>query len=250
MCAGHGLKVLILQPFSNFEGWPTESQQRKDAFDRANGWIDIMEAVGTDMLQVGSSDSRDMSADTDRLAADLASLADILAARGFRLTYENWCWVTWAPKWKHAWDIVKKADRSNIGLCLDTFQTAGGEWGDPTTKSGRSEDGGISPDDLSKAYAASLNDLVKTIPSDKIYFVQISDAYYLDSPLDATADPESGLRPRVQAVLSTGFQGWFSIEVFDGKFEEKYGAGLKKFAKKAMESYQRLLVEGSDSGSS
>ncbi|KAL2129431.1 hypothetical protein VTI74DRAFT_7805 [Chaetomium olivicolor] len=289
MCSGHGLQVLVLQPFSNLEGWPAGSQQRQDAFQRAKAWIDIMEAVGTDMLQVGSSDSPEMSGDVDQLAADLACLADMLAARGFRLAYENWCWATRAPRWKDVWEIVKRADRPNIGLCLDTFQTAGGEWGDPTTKSGRIEDGGVSQEDLSKAYAASLDELARTVPADKIYFVQISDAYRADPPLDTATEPKSNLRPRgrwsheyrplpyvttlaapydvppitlwnadkwtrydggylpiqqfVRAVLVTGFNGWFSVEVFDGRFEEKYGDDLKKFAKKAMESYQRLMVE-------
>jgi len=48
----HNLKILILQPFANFEGWPKNSDKRKDAFERAKGWMSIMEAVGTDMLQV------------------------------------------------------------------------------------------------------------------------------------------------------------------------------------------------------
>lgn len=48
----HELKISMLQPFANFEGWPKGSSERKDAFDRAAGWIRIMEAVGTDMLQV------------------------------------------------------------------------------------------------------------------------------------------------------------------------------------------------------
>lgn len=47
-----GLKLVMLQPFSNLEGWPEGSDGREDAFRRAKGWIRIMEAVGTDMLQV------------------------------------------------------------------------------------------------------------------------------------------------------------------------------------------------------
>ena len=53
LCNAKGLKILVLQPFSNFEGWPEASPQRRDAFERAEGWIRIMQAVGTDMLQVG-----------------------------------------------------------------------------------------------------------------------------------------------------------------------------------------------------
>jgi sugar phosphate isomerase/epimerase len=52
MCDARKLKVLMLQPFSNFEGWADDSGEREDAFRRAKGWMRIMEAAGTDMLQV------------------------------------------------------------------------------------------------------------------------------------------------------------------------------------------------------
>lgn len=53
ICTELGLKIVMFQPFSNFEGWKPQSAERRDAFKRAKGWIRIMEAVGTDMLQVG-----------------------------------------------------------------------------------------------------------------------------------------------------------------------------------------------------
>ena len=52
MCKELGLKIVMLQPFSNFEGWKPQSEEREDAFRRAKGWIRIMQAVGTDILQV------------------------------------------------------------------------------------------------------------------------------------------------------------------------------------------------------
>ena len=52
MVEKRGLKIVMLQPFSNFEGWEEGSEGREDAFRRAKGWIRIMQAVGTDMLQV------------------------------------------------------------------------------------------------------------------------------------------------------------------------------------------------------
>jgi len=52
LCERYKLGIMMLQPFSNFEGWKPQSQERKEAFSRAKGWIKIMEAVGTDMLQV------------------------------------------------------------------------------------------------------------------------------------------------------------------------------------------------------
>lgn len=90
LCEKNKLGIMMLQPFSNFEGWPEGSDERKDAFERAKGWIRIMGAVGTDMLQVGSSDSPDISADFNVLAADLRELADMLAEHNYRLAYENW----------------------------------------------------------------------------------------------------------------------------------------------------------------
>ncbi len=53
MCDARGLEILMLQPFANFEGWPEGSDGRQDAFTRAKGWIRLMQACGTDMLQVG-----------------------------------------------------------------------------------------------------------------------------------------------------------------------------------------------------
>lgn len=52
LCEDLRLKILMLQPFANFEGWPAGSKERDDAFRRAEGWVKIMHAVGTDMLQV------------------------------------------------------------------------------------------------------------------------------------------------------------------------------------------------------
>lgn len=264
LCEGHELRIMLLQPFANFEGWPEGSKERKEAFARARGWIRIMGELGTDTLQVGSSDSEGISGDVTRLAADLGELADMLAEKGYRLAYENWCWSTHAPTWKDVWMIVREADRPNIGLCLDTFQTAGGEWGDPTTKSGLVESGGVSKAELDMSYDISLQELSRTIPADKIYILQISDAYRMSPPLKNEKDA-SGLRPRgqwshdyrplpydggylpiahfVEAVVATGFRGWFSVEVFDGQFEKKYGNDLHKFAKKARDGCQKLLEQ-------
>jgi sugar phosphate isomerase/epimerase len=52
LCEKYKLGVMMLQPFSNFEGWPEGSKEREDAFERAKGWIEIMKVVGTDTLQV------------------------------------------------------------------------------------------------------------------------------------------------------------------------------------------------------
>ncbi|KAI2483032.1 3-dehydroshikimate dehydratase [Pyrenophora tritici-repentis] len=262
-CDKRKLGIMMLQPFSNYEGWPDGSDGRKDAMERARGWIRIMQACGTDMLQVGSTDSPLDKLDKGKIVPDLQLLCDILADHGFRLAYENWCWSTHAPGWKHVWNIVQQVDRPNIGLCLDTFQTAGGEWGDPRTASGLRED--VSKDELDKRFQKSLEELSTTIPKEKIYLLQISDAYKVPQPFDVERD-DAGLLPRgrwshdfrplpynggylpvvdvARAVLKTGFRGWFSYEVFDGGADGKaMDVDIVAYAHAARNVQNRLLAE-------
>lgn len=206
--------------------------------------------------QIGSSDAPNIDGDLDHLAQDLAELADIMAKKQQRIAYENWCWATHAPDWKDVWGIVRRADRPNIGLCLDTFQSAGGEWADPRTKSGLVEDV-----DRDERWRKSLQDLSATVPAEKIFLLQISDAYKMNPPIADRVD-ESGTRPRGQwshdyrplpydggylpveaftkAVLDTGFRGCFSMEVFDGQASQKHDS-MDKWAKFAMKTLEQLL---------
>ncbi|QIW98010.1 hypothetical protein AMS68_003528 [Peltaster fructicola] len=271
MCDAKQLKVLMLQPFANFEGWAADSPERKDAWERAHGWRRIMEAVGTDMLQVGSSDSPEEKIGTDRsrFVKDLQELADFLAEKKFRICYENWCWSTHAKHWEDVWDICQKVDRPNFGLCLDTFQSSGSEYADPTTKSGLIEDG-RSPEQLKSDWKASCEKLSNTIPASRIFLLQISDGYKPSQPIPDRIDPDQGLRPRgvwshdfrplpgdgylpvadfARAVLKTGFREWFSYEVFDGGKDGKgreydltdYTQDARKRQKQLIEA---VLAEG------
>lgn len=58
ICKSLNLEIMMLQPFSNFEGWPKGSSEREEAFTRARGWIQLMRACGTDLLQVSSFNSK------------------------------------------------------------------------------------------------------------------------------------------------------------------------------------------------
>ncbi|KAL4952837.1 xylose isomerase-like protein [Aspergillus filifer] len=271
------LQIVMLQPFSNFEGWPRDSKEYNDAFERVKGWIEIMAAAGTDMLQVGSSDTplTKLSRSSElrsHMVRDLRDLADLLKERGMRLAYENWCWSSHAPNWKDVWSLVQEVDRDNVGLCLDTFQSAGGEWGDPTTESGLIggvEKGSKEEIELTKRWKASLAELTRTVPMEKIYILQISDAYVplspgTSKPAPLSAEVVEGTAPRGRwshdyrpvpydggylpiedfgkAVLGTGFRGWFSMEVFDQGGDGKgKGVGLEEFVKRAGGSMEKFV---------
>ena len=262
ICDSKGLQIYMIQPFANFEGWPKGSARRKEVFTRAEGWIRVMHAVGTDMLQVGSTDTPDSEITTDReeIVADLRELADMLAKHDFKLAYENWAWSTHAPDWIDIWDICQKVHKENFGLCLDTFHSCGREWADPTTASGILEDG-RSPEQVRKDWEASCQKFTETVSAEKIFVLQISDAYKVDPPL--SKDTIDGLRTRcrwshdyrplpfegylpvadfTKAVLKTNFRGWISYEPFDhgpdGKGKEYE---LSSYAKQGMESHKELM---------
>lgn len=57
LCQENGLRILVLQPFANFEGWKKDPAEARDAFQRAEGWMRTMESVGTDMLQVSDANT-------------------------------------------------------------------------------------------------------------------------------------------------------------------------------------------------
>jgi sugar phosphate isomerase/epimerase len=147
------------------------------------GPVRIVQAVGTSILQCASciiaplqlpisanfsrlaQPTREMFLEV--LASDIQELADLLAPHSFRLAYENWCWATVSPMWSQVWSIMKRVDRPNIGLFLDTFQTCSEEYGDPTTASGLAEDKDMR-DNMETRFSYSLLELTKTVPKEKI----------------------------------------------------------------------------------
>lgn len=109
---------------------------------------------------------------------------------------------------------------------------------------------------------SSLLQLTREVPKEKIYVLQISDAYKPPTPYeDEVVD---GLRPKgrwshdcrpylwtggylsvkcvevAKAVLGTGSRCWFSIEVFDGQAGD---VQMAEFCNGAMKSYKMLLDE-------
>ena len=181
--------------------------------------------------QVATNASPSAETDLDLVAEDLGELADILLPEGQRIAYEFVSWSTAAPTWSNAWEIVKRADRPNLGLCIDTFHIAAIEWADPTTASGQLED----PSAVEK-FNMSLKRLADEVSPDKIFSIQLGDAYKLPSPVD----PEKSKWPPLlywaaawrtktsmglgflpvdrvlDAILKTGFVGPISLECFDG----------------------------------
>lgn len=119
-------------------------------------------------------------------------------------------------------------------------------------------------EDVDESWNKTLEELSKTVPKEKIFVLQISDAYRPQKPFEVRES--DGLRPRARwshayrplpydggylpvedvtkAVLKTGYRGFFSVEVFDrgpdGQGRKDHG-DLFQFARKARENVGRLI---------
>lgn len=202
MCPGHILKILGLQSLSDFQGRVEGSLQRRDAIAQAQAWIDIMEAVGTDLLQVGSPDSPYMTQNVD--FADLAQLANMLARlanRGFRVAYKNWYWTT-ARRGRRMSGPSSRKSIGRISACVLTPLRPQEASGDAQrsqggfSKAGRGGGREVTAKELSRAYTANFYERTKTGPGQKFYFLQISNAYQFKTTMNSTITPDPGLRPR------------------------------------------------------
>ena len=192
-----GLKVSTFQPFRDFEGTP--EPQRTRTFDRAERKFDVMQEIGCDFLLVCSNVSPDSLGGIDRAAADFRELGERAARRGLRVGFEALAWGRHINDYRDAWEVVRRADHPAVGLVVDSFHT----------------------------FARKL-DLkpLQSIPGDRIFLVHLADAPWLDmDPLSWSRHfrcfPGQGdmpLRDFMEDVLTTGYDGEFSLEIYNDQF--------------------------------
>ncbi|MGC6519058.1 MAG: bifunctional sugar phosphate isomerase/epimerase/4-hydroxyphenylpyruvate dioxygenase family protein [Candidatus Puniceispirillaceae bacterium] len=193
----YGLEIMLFQPFRDFEGLPEPYRSR--AFDRAERKFDLMNSMGADLVLICSNLSAHALGGIDRAADDLAELGERAKARGLRIGFEALAWGRHINDHRDAWEVVRRADHSHVGLILDSFHTLSRK---------------IDPD------------TIRAIPGDKIFFVQLADAPLIDMDLFYWSRhfrnmPGEGDLPVVdfmRAVSSTGYAGPLSLEVFNDQF--------------------------------
>ncbi|MBO6837523.1 MAG: sugar phosphate isomerase/epimerase and 4-hydroxyphenylpyruvate domain-containing protein [Alphaproteobacteria bacterium] len=197
MIRDHGLEIMLFQPFRDFEGLPPERRQK--AFDRAERKFDVMQALGTDLLLICSNCAPDSLGGIDRAADDLAALGERAATRGLRIGYEALAWGRHVNDHRDAWEIVRRADHPNVGLILDSFHSLARR---------------IDPD------------TIRRIPGDKIFFVQLADAPWIEMDLlywsrhfrNMPGEGDLPVAAFLSAVASTGYDGPISLEIFNDQF--------------------------------
>jgi 4-hydroxyphenylpyruvate dioxygenase len=194
-----GLGIYLYQPLRDFEAVPPG--QLRANLRRAGEKFAVMQRLGADALLVCSS-VRDDAVDDDALAAEqLARLADLAREHGVVVAYEALAWGTHVNRFEHSWKIVSLANHPNLGIGLDSFHilSVGG--------------------DLS---------LLRAIPGDRIAFVQLADAPRMRMDLlqwsrHFRCFPGQGrleLVAFMERVLDTGYEGPFSLEIFNDVFRQ------------------------------
>lgn len=197
MAADFGLEITLYQPFRDFEGLPQPQRQR--AFDRAERKFDVMAELGTDLMLVCSSVSPISLGGIDRAADDFRELGERAAKRGMRIGYEALAWGRHVWDHRDAWEIVRRADHPNIGLIVDSFHTLARKL-DPNT--------------------------IRSVPKDKIFFVQLADAPAIDMDLlywsrhyrNMPGEGDLQVAEFMRAVTATGYDGYISLEIFNDQF--------------------------------
>ncbi|WP_138470409.1 bifunctional sugar phosphate isomerase/epimerase/4-hydroxyphenylpyruvate dioxygenase family protein [Poseidonocella sp. HB161398] len=197
MIRDHGLEIPLFQPFRDFETLPEPWRGR--AFDRAERKFDLMQEMGTDLVLVCSSVHPRSQGGIDRAADDFRELGERAARRGLRVGFEALAWGR--NFWDHrdAWEVVRRADHPNVGIILDSFHTLARK---------------IDPD------------TIRTIPGDKIFFVQLADAPKIDMDLlywsrhyrNMPGEGDLDVTGFMRAVCATGYAGPISLEIFNDQF--------------------------------
>jgi len=158
-----------------------------------------MQELGTDLVLVCSNVSPVSLGGIDRAAADFHELGERAARRGLRVGYEALAWGRHIFDHRDAWEIVRRADHPNIGLILDSFHSL----------ARRIDIGSI-----------------RSVPKDKIFIVQLADAPLIDMDLlywsrhfrNMPGEGDLPVSDFVAAVAETGYDGYFSLEIFNDQF--------------------------------
>ncbi len=219
MIRDQGLEITLFQPFRDFEGMPEPERAR--AFDRAERKFDLMQELGTSLMLICSNVSPLSLGGIDRAAADLRELGERAAKRGIRVGYEALAWGRHVNDHRDAWEIVRRADHSAVGLILDSFHTLARKTDVET---------------------------IRAIPGDRIFIVQLADAPRIEMDLlywsrhfrTMPGQGDLAVTDFMRAVAATGYDGPLSLEIFNDQFR---GGSPKSIAIDGRRSLIALMDE-------
>jgi 4-hydroxyphenylpyruvate dioxygenase len=263
LCEARNIQILCLQPFSHYEGL-LDREHHERRLNQLEFWFKLARELGTDIIQIPASflPAHLVTEDLDLIVSDLRKVADMGMHENppIRFAYESLCWSTRVDTWEQCWEVVKRVDRPNFGMCLDTFNIAGRIYADPAAASGRTVD-------AEEAVRESMARLVSQVNVSKVFYVQVVDAERLNAPLVSghpfhnPEQPErmswsrncrlfygeqdrGGYLPIKQIAEAffhgIGFQGWVSLELFHRRMADEGADVPEELAKRGAISWRKL----------
>ncbi|KAF1841216.1 3-dehydroshikimate dehydratase [Cucurbitaria berberidis CBS 394.84] len=268
LCDSLNLEIICLQPFMHYEGL-LDRKRHGERIQEIKLWMELAHVLHTDIIQVPSSflPQDQISSDVELIASDLQELADLGLQQTpiIRFAYESLSWGTYVDKWEVCWDIVQRVDRSNFGICLDSFNILGRIYADPTSNTRKTPQ-------AEQEVRESIRRMVDQIKPhrEKIFFIQIVDAERLEQPL-APGHPfynaeqparmswsrncrlfygekEHGaylpVRDVAHAIIKDiGFDGWVSMELFNRVMNKTEHSVVEELAERAGNSWERMVKD-------
>ncbi|WP_424943796.1 bifunctional sugar phosphate isomerase/epimerase/4-hydroxyphenylpyruvate dioxygenase family protein [Aliiroseovarius crassostreae] len=112
-----GLSINLLKPFHDLEGW--QGDARRQAFERLARKLELVRALGTDMLLVAASAAE--CSDMEQVADDLSQAAEMAAENGVRLAYIALPWAGHVQSDDQALSLVQAVGNPHFGLALNSY---------------------------------------------------------------------------------------------------------------------------------
>ncbi|KAI0845831.1 xylose isomerase-like protein [Daldinia vernicosa] len=196
LCRSLGLEIVAFGPFQRYEGL-------RDRV-RHNAMIDILQtqfsiamALGARMIIITANHLPQHELSEEFILEDLKLISQWGVDMGISIAYSFTCYSTIINRWWKAWEVVKLIDSPNFGLCLDTFQIAGGLGDDTSALSYNGTEESI-------RRTNSLNRMIEVVPPNRIFHLQVSSAVPF---VDASSPSHPWYTPRETPLMSWSRHG-------------------------------------------
>ena len=200
-----GLRVTGFQVLRDFEGLSGHLHAYK--VDVAKAMLEMCRDLGSRVLLICSSASAHATGEQDALVKDLQKLAMLAVPLDIRVAYEALSWGRHVNLYTQAWDLVQAADRSNLGLAVDSYHIL--------------------------AHASGLEPLDE-MAAGKIFLVQLSDFLWqevrspeerIETARHSRVFPGEGVHSEnvielVRKLDAMGYRGDYSFEVFNDDYKQ------------------------------
>ena len=200
-----GLRPTGFQVLRDFEGLSGTLHAYK--VDVAKAMLEMCRALGSRILLACSSASPHATGDSEALVKDLRKLAMLAVPLDIRIAYEALSWGRHVNEYTQAWELVQAADRSNLGLALDSYHMLAHETG---------------------------LDALDEVPPAKITLVQLSDFLWqevrsreerIETARHSRVFPGEGVHSErvielVRRLDERGYRGEYSFEVFNDDYRQ------------------------------